>query len=106
MACLHTAESLVKWSNSTFYLRNEHQQTVIRLGLDLNVPERSSESGLEMSSDEESVEDEGAPYLGEYEGDRNEDEERHGKGKAKLPNGDIYEGEYSHGKRHGQGTYK
>lgn len=59
-----------------------------------------------MSSDEESVEDEGAPYLGEYEGDRNEDEERHGSGKAKLPNGDIYEGEYSRGKRHGQGTYK
>ncbi|XP_058947615.2 radial spoke head 1 homolog [Pocillopora verrucosa] len=59
-----------------------------------------------MSSDEESVEDEGVPYLGEYEGDRNEEEERHGKGKAKLPNGDVYEGEYSHGKRHGQGTYK
>lgn len=59
-----------------------------------------------MSSDEESVEDEGAPYLGEYEGDRNENEERHGKGKAKLPNGDIYEGEYLHGKRHGHGTYK
>ena len=60
-----------------------------------------------MSSDEESVENEGDEvYLGEYEGDRNEEEERHGKGKAKLPNGDIYEGEYSHGKRHGQGTYK
>lgn len=59
-----------------------------------------------MSSDEETVDEEGAPYLGEYEGERNEAEERHGKGKAKLPNGDEYEGDYSHGKRHGQGTYK
>ena len=71
---------------------------------------RGAEAGKcfenKMSSDEESVEDEGVPYLGEYEGDRNEEEERHGKGKAKLPNGDVYEEEYSHGKRHGQGTYK
>ena len=71
---------------------------------------RGAEAGKcfenKMSSDEESVEDEGVPYLGEYEGDRNEEEERHGKGKAKLPNGDVYEGEYSHGKRRGQGTYK
>lgn len=59
-----------------------------------------------MSSDEESIDDEGMPNLGEYEGDRNEAEERHGKGKAKLPNGDEYEGEYSHGKRHGEGIYK
>lgn len=57
------------------------------------------------SSEGESFDDE-TPYLGEYEGDRNEGEERHGKGKAKLPNGDVYEGEYSHGKRHGQGTYR
>ena len=55
-----------------------------------------------MSSDEESLDEEGAPYLGEYEGERNESEERHGKGKAKLPNGDEYEGEYLHGKRHGR----
>lgn len=59
-----------------------------------------------MSSDEESIEGEEGPYLGEYEGDRNEHEERHGKGKAKLPNGDTYEGFYEHGKRNGQGTYK
>jgi len=57
------------------------------------------------SSDEESDEDVG-PYLGEYEGDRNEFEERHGKGKTKLPNGDTYEGDYAHGKRHGRGVYK
>ena len=40
--------------------------------------------------------------LQSYEGDRNEQEERHGYGKAVLPNGDTYEGYYSHGKRHGQ----
>uniref|UniRef100_A0A8D0SSL8 Radial spoke head component 1 n=1 Tax=Sus scrofa TaxID=9823 RepID=A0A8D0SSL8_PIG len=42
----------------------------------------------------------------EYEGERNELGERHGHGKARLPNGDTYEGKYEHGKRHGQGTYK
>ncbi|ELW53198.1 Radial spoke head 1 like protein [Tupaia chinensis] len=42
----------------------------------------------------------------EYEGDRNEAGERHGHGKARLPNGDTYEGSYEFGKRHGQGTYK
>eukprot|EP00794_Sanderia_malayensis_P010943 gene10943-12104_t len=43
--------------------------------------------------------------LGEYQGERNEEWERHGVGKAQLPNGDIYEGEYSKGKRHGKGKY-
>lgn len=38
----------------------------------------------------------------EYEGDRNEVGERHGHGRARLPNGDTYEGSYQHGKRHGQ----
>lgn len=42
----------------------------------------------------------------EYEGERNEKEERHGQGKATLPNGDTYEGQYDSGKRHGQGTYR
>ena len=37
-----------------------------------------------------------------YEGDRNEAGERHGKGIATLPNGDIYDGEYSCGKRDGK----
>ena len=41
----------------------------------------------------------------EYEGERNEREERHGFGKAILPNGDKYEGQYENGKRHGNGTY-
>ncbi|XP_035998215.1 radial spoke head 1 homolog isoform X1 [Fundulus heteroclitus] len=43
--------------------------------------------------------------LGEYEGERNEAGERHGVGKATLPNGDIYEGAYQNGKRHGHGAY-
>ncbi|XP_055085747.1 radial spoke head 1 homolog isoform X1 [Periophthalmus magnuspinnatus] len=42
----------------------------------------------------------------EYEGERNEAGERHGFGRALLPNGDIYEGHYQLGKRHGQGTYR
>ena len=41
----------------------------------------------------------------EYEGERNESEERHGLGKAILPNGDKYDGQYENGKRHGNGTY-
>nr|XP_020442658.1 radial spoke head 1 homolog isoform X2 [Monopterus albus] len=44
--------------------------------------------------------------LGEYGGDRNEAGERHGFGKAVLPNGDTYQGQYENGKRHGQGTYR
>nr|AAZ75690.1 TSGA2 [Mus spretus] len=54
----------------------------------------------------EELEEEGENDLGEYEGERNEVGERHGHGKARLPNGDIYEGNYEFGKRHGQGTYK
>ena len=41
-----------------------------------------------------------------YEGERNDAGERHGQGKAVLPNGDVYEGQYVSGKRHGIGTYK
>jgi len=54
----------------------------------------------------EGYEEDGGPYLGEYEGDRNEEGERHGNGKAVLPNGDTYEGQYEKGKRHGHGTYR
>lgn len=42
------------------------------------------------------------PY-GEYQGGRDEQLDRHGYGSALLPNGDIYEGNYFHGKRHGEG---
>ncbi len=56
--------------------------------------------------DEEEMEEESGTNLGEYEGERNEENERHGFGKAKLPNSDVYEGYYQNGKRHGQGTYK
>ncbi|KAM5336755.1 radial spoke head 1 homolog [Glossophaga mutica] len=54
----------------------------------------------------EELEEEGENDLGEYEGERNDAGERHGHGRARLPNGDVYEGNYEHGKRHGQGTYK
>lgn len=50
----------------------------------------------------EELEEEGENDLGEYEGERNELGERHGRGKARLPNGDTYEGNYEFGKRHGQ----
>jgi hypothetical protein len=40
-----------------------------------------------------------------YEGDRDKDGERHGRGKALLPNGDLYVGEYRKGLRYGRGTY-
>ena len=43
------------------------------------------------------------PYF--YEGERNDQGERHGKGRARLPNGDSYEGEYQNGYRHGFGKY-
>lgn len=44
--------------------------------------------------------------IGSYEGDRNEDGERHGHGLSRFPNGDSYEGEYTNGKRNGNGDYK
>jgi len=57
-----------------------------------------------MDSDEE---EELAPTIGSYVGDTHpETNERHGKGRAELPNGDIYDGEYENGKRHGKGVYK
>ncbi|UJR37982.1 hypothetical protein I4U23_030664 [Adineta vaga] len=60
-----------------------------------------------MSDDEEELgEEENGDNLGTYEGDRNEQNERHGFGKATLPNGDTYEGQYENGKRHGTGTYR
>ncbi|CAG7786094.1 unnamed protein product [Allacma fusca] len=44
--------------------------------------------------------------IGEYYGQRNDKNERHGRGRAKLPNGDIYLGCYYKGKRHGLGIYR
>ncbi|BES94614.1 MORN [Nesidiocoris tenuis] len=43
--------------------------------------------------------------IGEYEGERNELKERHGLGRAVLPNGDYYEGMYRKGLRNGLGLY-
>ncbi|XP_036936435.1 radial spoke head 1 homolog [Acanthopagrus latus] len=60
--------------------------------------ETMSEAGSDEFDDERSK-------LGEYEGDRNEAGERHGVGKALLPNGDVYQGQYERGKRQGEGTY-
>uniref|UniRef100_A0A8C6JES4 Radial spoke head 1 homolog n=1 Tax=Melopsittacus undulatus TaxID=13146 RepID=A0A8C6JES4_MELUD len=57
-------------------------------------------------SEEGSEEEEAEDTLGEYEGERNAEGERHGRGKARLPNGDTYDGEYEHGLRNGQGTYR
>ncbi|KER25461.1 hypothetical protein T265_07084 [Opisthorchis viverrini] len=60
-----------------------------------------------MSDDEaEDIEEEEGVYLGEYDGGRNERDERHGYGKAILPNGDAYDGMYENGKRHGPGIYR
>merc|ERR1711990_138746 len=63
--------------------------------------------GSTKMSDLGSVDFEGEEYyFGQYDGERNEADERHGSGRAILPNGDIYEGEYQCGKKHGEGTYK
>ncbi|KAI4481388.1 hypothetical protein M0804_009508 [Polistes exclamans] len=43
--------------------------------------------------------------LGLYEGDRNEQGDRHGFGKTLLPNGDMYVGQYCEGLRNGKGIY-
>lgn len=40
-----------------------------------------------------------------YEGERNENGERHGNGKTLLPNGDMYIGQYCNGLRYGKGIY-
>ncbi|XP_076245452.1 radial spoke head 1 homolog [Calliopsis andreniformis] len=43
--------------------------------------------------------------LGLYEGERNKEGDRHGFGKALLPNGDMYVGHYCKGLRNGTGFY-
>ncbi|XP_073525609.1 radial spoke head 1 homolog [Phyllobates terribilis] len=59
-----------------------------------------------MSDLESDFEEEAEPDQGEYDGERNEAGERHGHGKARLPNGDTYDGLYEGGRRHGLGTYR
>ncbi|XP_066902422.1 radial spoke head 1 homolog [Halyomorpha halys] len=49
--------------------------------------------------------EEDVDVIGEYEGQRNEKCQRHGIGRALLPNGDYYEGRYNQGLRHGLGLY-
>ncbi|EEB20130.1 Testis-specific gene A2 protein, putative [Pediculus humanus corporis] len=46
-----------------------------------------------------------ADYIGEYYGDRNSKNERHGFGQAILPNKDRYKGYYRKNLRHGKGFY-
>ena len=55
--------------------------------------------------DSDEFEEDPGINIGEYEGGRNNNDERHGVGKATFPNGDTYEGRYEFGKRHGNGTY-
>eukprot|EP00049_Salpingoeca_infusionum_P018003 m.355345 g.355345 ORF g.355345 m.355345 type:complete len:212 (-) comp17227_c0_seq1:241-876(-) len=58
-------------------------------------------------SDYSDDEEERGPSIGTYDGGRHpETNARHGKGRAVLPNGDIYEGEYIDGQRHGEGVYR
>lgn len=71
----------------------------LRLYLHISLISIMSDVGSEEFDDEQGS-------LGEYEGDRNEAGERHGQGKAVLPNGDTYQGAYENGKRSGRGTYK
>eukprot|EP00730_Choanoeca_flexa_P006201 TRINITY_DN12103_c0_g2_i1.p1 TRINITY_DN12103_c0_g2~~TRINITY_DN12103_c0_g2_i1.p1 ORF type:complete len:217 (+),score=31.25 TRINITY_DN12103_c0_g2_i1:34-684(+) len=58
-------------------------------------------------SDYDEFDEDAGPSIGTYEGDRHPDTQvRHGKGKATLPNGDKYEGDYVDGQRHGKGVYQ
>jgi len=41
-----------------------------------------------------------------YDGEYNEKNQRHGQGHAEFHNGDLYDGQYESGKRHGRGVYK
>lgn len=43
---------------------------------------------------------------GEYEGNKNELGERHGKGKCVWVDGTVYEGEWLNNKKHGYGELK
>jgi len=56
-----------------------------------------------MADDDENA---GPKYV--YEGDKKDGDAtlQHGKGKAIYKNGDVYEGDYEEGKRHGSGVYK
>lgn len=50
-------------------------------------------------------EGEGDDTIGEYDGERNEVKQRHGKGRALLPNSDYFSGSYKEGLREGKGHY-
>jgi len=41
-----------------------------------------------------------------YKGERNESEQRHGKGTEYFENGDVYNGQWQNGQHHGRGVYR
>ena len=44
------------------------------------------------------------PEIGEYEGERNAEGQRHGRGTCRFVDGGVYEGEYKEGLQDGRGT--
>ncbi|XP_055335634.1 radial spoke head 1 homolog [Paramacrobiotus metropolitanus] len=58
-----------------------------------------------MDDDPENEEGEESAFTGEYHGERNAYNQRHGQGTTILPNGDKYKGQYAHNLRDGKGTY-
>ena len=46
------------------------------------------------------------PEIGEYEGERNAEGQRHGRGTCRFADGGVYEGEYKDGMQDGRGTYR
>lgn len=82
-----------KNSKGIFFLNSKYIAGLTPGGM-----ETLRESDEDMDSENEIL-----PYT--YEGGRNENGVRHGKGKARLPNGDVYEGEYKNGHRSGYGKY-
>ncbi|KXS18461.1 hypothetical protein M427DRAFT_109636 [Gonapodya prolifera JEL478] len=57
-------------------------------------------------ADESDEQQETGPKLAVYEGDRDANGARHGKGKTTFPNGDMYIGEYVNGLKQGKGVYR
>ena len=45
-----------------------------------------------------------AAEIGEYEGERNAEGQRHGRGTCRFADGEVYDGEYKEGMQSGRGT--
>ncbi|VVC25413.1 MORN motif [Cinara cedri] len=65
------------------------------------VPEEEEDDQFEIDITKRAVAE-----LGAFDGERNSKNQRHGFGKAILPNGDTHEGTYRNDQRHGYGEYK